>query len=69
MLNYKTYNLPQSVNLTTTIIKFFINQFWNDVFVTLHSDTKPVHLILMCKVEYKGEMGYRTLGQSKFVNL
>ena len=70
MLLNKTYNLPQAAGLTNIILKHYINLFFSEVFTPLFSESKPVHLMIMIKVEFKDDsMGYRTLADLRKVNL
>ena len=69
MLLNKSYTLPQAAALTTIILKHYINLFFSEVFTPLFSESKPVHLMIMIKVEFKDDsMGYRTLADLRKVN-
>lgn len=69
MLLNKSYNLPQAAGLTNIILKHYINLFFSEVFTPLFTESKPVHLMLMIKVEFSDEsMGYRTLADLRKVN-
>ena len=66
MIKNQTYNLKH-VLLTNELLDAYINNFWNDVFSSIGSDK---HLLLMCKVQYsEAELGYRTLGHLRKVNI
>jgi len=63
----KTITYPVSnLTLSNEILLIFINNFWKDIFSTLNDK----HLLLMCKVQFSdSELGYRTLGHLRKVNL
>jgi len=70
MIQLKTYKL-NSIVLTNEIISAYINNFWKDIFSKIASkQSKKIHLMLLLKVYYTdSELGYRTLGYLRRVNL
>ena len=65
MLLNKTYSLGTgSTLLTSALLKFYINLFFNEVIITNNK-----HLLLMIKVEFcDNSLGYKTLGDLRKVN-
>jgi len=71
MIKTQTYSLNNLI-LNKDILSIYINNFWLDVFKAI-TQSKDMHLLLMCKVEYAGsgegqEVGYRSLGYLRSVN-
>lgn len=60
MINIKTYAV-KNVSLTNDILKYYINNFWNDVFNEIKNTS---YLMLLCKVQFEDidQDNHRTLG-------
>jgi hypothetical protein len=69
MFQIKTYSIKNITIITNEILALFISKFWDEVFSPLINNSDK-YLMLMCKVQYTdSEMGYRTLGYLRKVNL
>ena len=73
MLLKKVYPLLKDIGTTTitkSVINSYVNKFWLEIFKPIHTDkNSQVHLSLSCKVNFEGEMGYRSLGLHRKVNI
>ena len=69
MIQNTTYTLPQSSPLTSQLLTKYINLFFSKIFSSVYTESKPVHLMLMVKVEFNDDsVGYRTLADLRKVN-
>lgn len=69
MIQNITYTLPQSSPLTSQLLTKYINLFFSKIFSSIYTESKPVHLMLMVKVEFTDDsVGYRTLADLRKVN-
>lgn len=72
MIQNTTYTLPQSSPLTSQLLTKYINLFFSKIFSSVYTAggaSKPVHLMLMVKVEFNDDsVGYRTLADLRKVN-
>ena len=65
------YYINDSITLTNQLIKFYVEQFWTDVFTPLTNENPNIHLMLMCKLEYDlliDNSKIKSLGQMRMVN-
>lgn len=68
-MKLKNYTLKKGTTITSSILKSYVQLFWNDVFKPLHNVTKNIHLLIMCKVEYvDSTLGHRSLANLRKVN-
>lgn len=69
MIQNITYTLPQSSPLTSQLLTKYINLFFSKIFSSIYTESKPVHLMIMVKVEFTDDsVGYRTLADLRKVN-
>lgn len=67
----KSYSINGNLTLAPHVIKYYVDQFWNDVFTPIHEYNPNIHLMIMCKLQYSTEVvnsDTKTLGQMRMVN-
>ena len=70
LIQVQNYELPNSFAITNEILKSYISLFWQDVFTPLYNKNNNIHLLILCKVGFKGSNAfeYRTIADLRSVN-
>src|ERR1700735_3116453 len=66
MIKIKSYS-TKDIYLNKDVLSTFISKFWNNIFKSIIKDNTK-YLMLLVKIEYSEELGYRTLGHLRSVN-
>ena len=69
MIKKHIYKLTNSTTLTPAILKEYVQLFWSETYLPLHSSNSNVHLMVICKVMFtETTLGYKTLADMRRVN-
>jgi hypothetical protein len=72
MIKYKTYKLNKKLILSSPkgeVLNIHIIKFWEDVFTSIVKNGEVKHLMILCKVKYIDNNGYKTLGPLRRVGI
>ena len=68
-IQLKQYTIPESSTITNNILSNYVDNFWSDVFKSLHTNNSNIHLMVMVKVEFtEPSLGNRSLCNMRKVN-
>src|SRR6202035_652500 len=66
MIKIKSYPI-KGLYINKDVLSTFISKFWDNVFKSIIKNNSK-HLMILVKVQYSEELGYRTLGHLRSVN-
>ena len=70
MASNQIYTLPKSLIITPTILKEYVQLFWSETYLPLHSSNSNMHLMVICKVKYSDpQMGYKSIAHLRKITV